>query len=58
MKIQPKESYQLLGTNLTLTTGKTYLAEKAINIPDYEKSGLVFCNGILLDNTEYTVVKS
>jgi len=34
MKIQPKESYQLLGTNLTLTAGKTYLAEKAINIPD------------------------
>lgn len=58
MKIQPLSNFQLLGTSLTLTMGKTYNATRATNIPNHKEKGLVFCNGILLDSTEYVVVSS
>ena len=56
MKIKPLDNYQLLGTGITLKMDKIYNAQKASNVPDYLEKGLVFCNGILLDKTEYVVV--
>ena len=59
LKIKPKENYKLLGTYpvITLNKNKVYRAIIAINQPDYKKTGLVFCNDILLNKTEYTIIK-
>jgi hypothetical protein len=56
MKIRPLNNYQLLGTGITLSCAKVYDAQTASNIPNHQERGLVFCEGILLDNTEYVVV--
>jgi|TARA_R110000744_G_scaffold181079_3_gene300127 hypothetical protein len=59
MKIKPKENYRLLGTYpvITLNKNKVYKVIKATNQPNYKENGLVFCDNILLNKNEYTVIK-
>jgi hypothetical protein len=59
MKIQPKENYKLLGTYpvIKLDKNKIYNAVIADNQPDYKKKGLVFCGDILLNKSEYKIIK-
>ena len=59
MKIQPKENYELLGTYpvIKLDKNKVYNAVIADNQPDYKKKGLVFCGSILLNKSEYKIIK-
>tara|TARA_R100001443_G_scaffold116643_2_gene137716 strand:- start:462 stop:641 length:180 start_codon:yes stop_codon:yes gene_type:complete len=59
MKIQPKESYRLLGTYpvIKLDKNKVYNAVIAHNQPNYKKKGLVFCGDILLNKSEYKIIK-
>jgi len=58
MKIKPKENYRLLGTYpvVTLDKNKVYKAIIATNQPNYKEKGLVFCDHILLDKNEYTII--
>ena len=64
MKATPKESFQILGTGITLTAGKAYPFEHAINQPDWESKGLIFITGgegdtggmgVLLERGEYEI---
>tara|TARA_R110002020_G_scaffold467640_1_gene691335 strand:+ start:343 stop:522 length:180 start_codon:yes stop_codon:yes gene_type:complete len=59
MKIQPKANYKLLGTYPVITLDKTKVYEGilATNQPNYTEKGLVFCGDILLNKSEYTIVK-
>ena len=57
MRVKPKLNYQLLGTSIRLNSKKVYRATIASNQPDYKKQGLIFVRGILLDKTEYMIVK-
>lgn len=57
MKIQPKESFQQLGTQTKLVAGQTYDATHATNQPDWEAKGLIFVqpDGMLLAKGDYTI---
>lgn len=59
MKIKPKENYKLAGTypQITLNKNKVYDAVIATNQPNYKEKGLVFCGDILLNKSEYEVIK-
>ena len=59
MRIQPKENYRLLGTYpvITLDKNKVYDGIIATNQPNYKKKGLVFCGDILLNKSEYIIIK-
>ena len=59
MNIKPKENYRLLGTYpvITLNKNKVYKAIIATNQPSYKENGLVFCDDILLNKNEYTIIK-
>lgn len=59
MRIQPKENYKLLGTypTITLDKNKVYEGVIATNQPNYKKKGLVFCGDILLNKSEYIIIK-
>ena len=59
MRIQPKENYRLLGTSpvITLDKNKVYDGIIATNQPNYKKKGLVFCGDILLNKSEYIIIK-
>jgi NMD protein affecting ribosome stability and mRNA decay len=57
MRVKPKLNYQLLGTDIKLNCKKVYRATIASNIPNYKKQGFIFVSGVLLDKTEYTIVK-
>ena len=58
MKIKPKENYRLLGTYpvITLNKNKVYKAIIATNQPNYKENGLLFCDDILLNKNEYTII--
>ena len=56
MKIKPKDSFVLLGTDIKLNKNKVYEAEAASNIPDHKELGLVFVEGLLLDKREYEII--
>ena len=58
MQVKPKENYRLLGTYpvITLNKNKVYKAIIATNQPDYKEKGLVFCDDILLNKNEYTII--
>lgn len=59
--VRPDKSYKLLGTDLELDPNKTYNAIHAMNIPDWEKRGLIFIGpspGFLLERNEYTIIES
>ena len=58
MNIKPKENYRLLGTYpvITLDRNKVYKAIIATNQPNYKENGLVFCDDILLNKNEYTII--
>ena len=58
MRVIPKENYQLAcyPSDTALDNTREYEATAAYNQPDYERLGLVFVQGILLDKTEYTVI--
>jgi hypothetical protein len=58
MKIKPKYNYRLLGSYpvITLDNTKTYEGVTATNQPNYKKKGLVFCEDILLNKSEYKIV--
>jgi hypothetical protein len=60
MKIKPNENYKLVGTypKIVLDKNKIYDSVTATNQPNYKKKGLVFCNDILLNKSEYTIIKS
>jgi len=57
MQVKPNMNYKLLGTNIVLDKNKVYTAIIATNQPDYIERGLIFCNDVLLDKTEYTIIK-
>ena len=57
MKVKPNRSYRLAGFTHGLIKGRIYNAIVASNIPDYKLRGFIFVKDILLDNTEYTIVK-
>ena len=59
MRIQPKENYRLLGTYPVITLDKTKVYDGIIatNQPNYKKKGLVFCGDILLNKSEYIIIK-
>lgn len=40
-----------------LDSTKIYEAQEATNIPHCERNGLIFVDGLLLNNTEYTIIK-
>ena len=56
MKVRPKESYHLLGTDIRLDKNKTYPATWATNLPDWQRDGKIFVNEILLSRGEYKFV--
>jgi len=59
MKIKPKENYKLAGTypKIVLDKNKVYDGVIATNQPEYKKKGLVFCGDILLNKSEYKIIK-
>ena len=67
MKVKPKLSYKLLGTDIKLNKNKTYNYITAINQPDYKKEGKIFILengteensfGFLLNKNEYEVINA
>jgi len=60
IKVMPDKAYKLLGTDLVLDPNKTYTAVHAMNIPDWQKRGLIFIGpspGFLLERNEYTIIE-
>ena len=66
MLIKCKLDYQLLGTDIQVITGKTYEAEPAYNLPDYEAEGKVFVTnaendtsgiGLCLTSDDYDIIE-
>ena len=58
MKVIPNESFQLLGTSISIQKGKTYEAIEATNQPNHKEKGLVFVNEILLSKEDYEMDQS
>ena len=60
MRIQPKDNFQLLGTNIKLDKTKTYVAKWANNQPDYIERGCIFVftpNGsMMLEGKDFELV--
>lgn len=58
LRVRPKLDFRLLGTSCTLSCKEVYIATPAVNIPDWEKGGLVFVgkDGILLHRHEYDII--
>ena len=67
MKVKPKLSYELLGTNIKLSKDKEYEAEWATNQPNWMENGKIFVInaendthddplGFLLEKNEYKIV--
>jgi len=58
LKVKPNMDYRCaVNSKQPLDSSMTYLAEVAINQPDYVEKGLIFCAGFLLSANEYTIVK-
>ena len=58
IKVKPNLNYKLLGTNIRLDKNKVYNGEIATNHPNYKELGLMFVGEILLDENEYTIIRS
>ena len=58
IKVKPNLNYKLLGTNIRLDKNKVYNGEIATNQPNYKELGLMFVGEILLDENEYTIIRS
>ena len=56
MKVKPKESFKLLGTNISLDKNKIYEAIEASNQPNWKEKGLIFADEVLLEKGEYEIV--
>ena len=56
LTVKPIIDYKLCGTNVTLDSNKVYNAVHATNQPDWEKHGLIFVDGLLLERGEYEIV--
>ena len=55
LKVRPLQNYYWL-PHRRLDSEKVYDAEKATNQPNWEKLGLVFVEGYLLNGEEYEIV--
>ncbi len=55
-RVRPAEDYQLVGTEIRLSTRKAYKAAPATNQPDWKSRELVFVDGVLLEKGEYFAV--
>ena len=56
LNVKPLMDYQLLGTNEALDSNKIYTAVHATNQPDWQRRGLIFVDGFLLEHGEYEIV--
>lgn len=50
-------AYKLLGTDIQLDPEKIYDAVEAHHIPDWEKQKLIWVEGVLLEEGEYTIIE-
>lgn len=57
LKVRPKMAYKLLGTDIQLDPEKIYDAVEAHHIPDWEKQKLIWVEGVLLEEGEYTIIE-
>jgi hypothetical protein len=57
MKVKPKISYKLAGTNIEIDKNKVYEVSIAKNIPNADKKGLIWCGEILLKTGEYEIIE-
>jgi hypothetical protein len=57
MKVKPKISYKLAGTNIEIDKNKVYEVSIAKNIPNANKDGLIWCEEILLKTGEYEIIE-
>jgi len=58
MRVKPNENYQLANIpESKLNKDIVYNAVIASNQPDYKEKGLIFVKDILLDKTEYIIIK-
>ena len=54
--VKPIIDYKMCPSNMTLDSNKVYNAVHATNQPDWEKYGLIFLDGFLLERGEYEIV--
>ena len=57
LTVKPHDDYELLGTQIKLDKNRVYKAHIAFNQPDYKRYGLIFVDGVLLNRSEYRLVK-
>ncbi len=57
MTVKPNDNYELLGTTIKLNKKQVYKAHIAFNQPDYKQYGLIYVDGVLLNRSEYRIVK-
>jgi hypothetical protein len=56
LRVKPIIDYKLCPSNMTLDSDKVYNAAHATNQPDWEKYGLIFVDGFLLERGEYEII--
>ena len=54
--VKPLMDYKLLGTSIQLDKESTYRVSLATNQPNWEEREAIFCNEVLLEKGEYTVI--
>lgn len=57
LTVKPNDDYELLGTQVKLDKTRVYKAHIASNQPDYKRYGLIFVDGVLLNRSQYRLVK-